>query len=150
MRRNGWKAHRGKGCLKIVVGIGFVFGVVLTGQVDGLFARSDVTARGDWGAYRILLVEIIPEEVNRMNADSDESGFLSSPANQGSIGEANMLSDGEITLDLYAIDSETGARGHTQLRYPTSHPQYEEILEHLGGLQPGERKPVPPWEKQEE
>ncbi len=127
----------------------FVCSALGVGQGDGLFAGSDVIGRA-WGASGAPVDVTNPEEDNRMNGDVDESGFSSSPANHDSIGEASMFADGEVILDLYADDSETGARGHTQLRYSTSHPQYEEILEHLGGLQPGERKPVPPWEEQEE
>jgi hypothetical protein len=34
------------------------------------------------------------------------------------------------------------------LTYPPSHPQYREILEHVGGLKPGETKPCPPFPDQ--
>jgi hypothetical protein len=33
----------------------------------------------------------------------------------------------------------------SQLVYPPDDPQYEEIKHHLGGIKPGESKPVPPW-----
>lgn len=61
-----------------------------------------------------------------------------------SIGLARMLEDGTVVLDLRAED-EAGHRGTGQLRYGREHPNYEEILAHLGGLTPGETKPVPPW-----
>ena len=61
-----------------------------------------------------------------------------------SIGVARMLPDGTIVLDLRA-ESPAGARGDGQLRYPKDSPQYQDVLKHLGGLQPGETKPVPPW-----
>jgi hypothetical protein len=61
-----------------------------------------------------------------------------------SIGMATMAPDGTIFLDLRA-EGPSGVRGDARLTYPPSHPQYREVLAHLGGLAPGERKPVPPW-----
>lgn len=60
-----------------------------------------------------------------------------------SIGEATMLEDGTLVLDLVATAG--GTRGHGRVTYAPSDPQYAEVLEHLGGMQPGERKLVPPW-----
>ena len=60
------------------------------------------------------------------------------------IGSATMLADGTIVLDLIA-EGPGGMRGHGRLTYPTTHKRYEEILKHLGGLKPGESKPVPPF-----
>ncbi len=82
-----------------------------------------------------------------MNQNSGDAGTPSQPAEQKPIGEARMLSDGELLLQLYAIDPETGAKGHTQLRFSPPHPQYDDIVEHLGGLRPGEQKLVPPWKE---
>ena len=61
-----------------------------------------------------------------------------------SIGSATMKADGTIVLQLRAAD-QTGRRGDAQIVYPPSHPQYQEVLKHLGGLKPGEEKHVPPW-----
>ncbi len=61
-----------------------------------------------------------------------------------SIGAAQMLVDGTVILDLRATDA-TGRVGDARFYYPKSHKQYREILDHLGGLKPGETKPVPPW-----
>ena len=63
---------------------------------------------------------------------------------QPSIGRATMDADGTIVLQLRA-ESSGGALGDALLRYPPSHPQYRSILDHLGGLRPGETKLVPPW-----
>lgn len=60
-----------------------------------------------------------------------------------SIGVAQMISDGTVVLDLRAIAG--GGQGEARMVYPPSHPRYREIVEHLGGLKPGETKPVPPW-----
>ena len=62
-----------------------------------------------------------------------------------SIGRATMTEDGTIVLDLRAV-SPQGQVGIGRLSYPPSHPQYQEILKHIGGIKPGENKPVPPWE----
>jgi hypothetical protein len=60
-----------------------------------------------------------------------------------SIGSASMLPDGTIQLMLRAEGN--GAIGDALLIYEPSHPQYQSIRDHLGGLQPGESKPVPPF-----
>lgn len=62
---------------------------------------------------------------------------------QAPIGTARMEPDGTIVLDLVARDSATV--GHGRLTYPPSHPDHAMILRHLGGLRPGEAKPVPPF-----
>lgn len=62
-----------------------------------------------------------------------------------SIGVATMELDGTIVLQLRAEDPETGARGDGRMTYPRGHKEYDAILKHLGGLRPGETKPVPPW-----
>jgi len=55
-----------------------------------------------------------------------------------------MQADGTIVLQLRATDG-SGIRGDARLTYPPGHPQYQKILGHVGGLKPGEEKPVPPW-----
>jgi hypothetical protein len=61
-----------------------------------------------------------------------------------SIGVATMEADGTIVLMLRAT-APGGLLGEAQLRYPKGHEQYDAVLKHLGGLRPGESKPVPPW-----
>jgi hypothetical protein len=60
------------------------------------------------------------------------------------IGTATMKPDGTILLQLRA-EGPGGIRGDALCIYPPTHPSYGEILKHLGGLVPGESKPVPPW-----
>jgi hypothetical protein len=60
-----------------------------------------------------------------------------------SIGMAWMEEDGTIVLLLRAETN--GMVGHAHFDYPPNHPEYAEILEHLGGLVPGEQKSVKPW-----
>lgn len=74
------------------------------------------------------------------------TAIASSPdarAGAAPIGEATMLDDGTLVLDLTAVTGAT--RGHTRLTYPPGDPRALDVLRHLGGLKPGERKPVPPW-----
>jgi hypothetical protein len=76
----------------------------------------------------------------------DTNGLPAAPAaplSSESIGSATMTADGTIVLDLRA--ESPGAHGDARLVYPRSHPEYEKILAHLGGLKPGEQKPVRPW-----
>ena len=60
-----------------------------------------------------------------------------------SIGVATMTEDGVITLRLRSLPPGPIAEG--VLRYAPDNPQYDEIKEHLGGIRPGEVKPVRPW-----
>ena len=57
----------------------------------------------------------------------------------GSIGTALMSADGTITLTI----STPGQQG--ALAYHRGDPQYARILSHVGGLHPGQKKPVPPF-----
>lgn len=59
------------------------------------------------------------------------------------IGTATMLADRSIVLNLRAETE--GAAGHAQFSYPVGDPMYVKILEHVGGLAPGEEKSVPPF-----
>ena len=55
-----------------------------------------------------------------------------------------MNPEGSIVLQLRASDPR-GMVGDAQFVYSPSHLQYDEVLRHVGGLRPGETKPVPPW-----
>lgn len=61
-----------------------------------------------------------------------------------SIGVATMRPDGTILLQLRAEGAD-GLEGDALLTYPPTDPEYENVLQHLGGLTPGQSKPVPPW-----
>jgi hypothetical protein len=60
-----------------------------------------------------------------------------------SIGTAEMSADGTITLRLRSLSPNPIAEG--VLTYAPDDPQYEEVKQHLGGIAPGEFKPVKPW-----
>ncbi len=70
-----------------------------------------------------------------------------SEGEMGAIGLATMEEDGTIVLQLRA-EGAGGELGDALLRYAPGHPQYEGILKHLGGLERGQSKPVPPWMNQ--
>ena len=61
-----------------------------------------------------------------------------------SIGSARMEEDGTIVLTLRA-EGPKGLIGDALFRYPPDHPEYNNVLRHLGGLKKGEVKQVPPW-----
>lgn len=61
-----------------------------------------------------------------------------------SIGGASMDADGTITLRLRA-EGPAGMIGEAALVYRPSDKDYGAILDHLGGLQPGQEKLVPPF-----
>ncbi len=60
------------------------------------------------------------------------------------IGTATMTEDGTIRLELMA-ESEDGTIGDAVFVYKPGDRMYDEVMKHLGGLKPGEAKPVPPW-----
>jgi hypothetical protein len=62
-----------------------------------------------------------------------------------SIGTAKMLPDGTIVMNLRATGP-GGMVGEGQMKYAKDHPNYQEVLSHLGGMKPGEEKMVPPWD----
>ena len=58
------------------------------------------------------------------------------------VGSAKMSTDGVITLRLRELRPDS-IPAH-ELRYAPGDPRYDDIKRHLGGLVPGEAKPVPP------
>jgi hypothetical protein len=76
------------------------------------------------------------------SARSDD--IMGAEQRQASIGRATMEPNGTIVLQLREVRP-VGIVGDALLRYPPDHPQYRSVLEHLGGMRPGENKPVPPW-----
>lgn len=48
-----------------------------------------------------------------------------------------------IVLQLRAVSGPI--LGDAELVYPPDHPQYAEVMKHLGGIAPGQEKAVAPW-----
>lgn len=63
---------------------------------------------------------------------------------QPGIGVATMRADRTIVLRLRA-ESEDGATGEGHFTYAPGDKDYGAVLRHLGGLEPGHSKAVPPW-----
>ena len=68
------------------------------------------------------------------------------PPSNAPIGAASMASDGTVYLQLRAEGS-NGEVGDAMFTYKPGEPRYQQIIEHVGGLKPGESKPMPPWPK---
>ena len=60
------------------------------------------------------------------------------------IGMASMSDDGTVTLRLTMTSD--GKPADAIIIYKVGDPRYDEVLRHLGGLKPGQTKPVPSWE----
>jgi hypothetical protein len=60
-----------------------------------------------------------------------------------SIGVAAMSADGTITLHLKSLWPDP--HEDSDLSYAPDDPQYDEIKKHLGGIEPGQSKPIPPF-----
>jgi hypothetical protein len=59
------------------------------------------------------------------------------------IGDARMLEDGTIVVNLRRTADGIHVSG--VVRYPVNDPNYKKVLDHIGGMHPGEVKLVPAW-----
>jgi len=59
------------------------------------------------------------------------------------IGDATMAEDGTITLNMRRTADGMNVSG--TIKYSPRDPHYQEVLDHIGGLKPGETKLVPAW-----
>jgi hypothetical protein len=93
----------------------------------------------------LLLVAVLATATGCGGKDAEPAeGKVEQEAAAESIGSAKMKDDGTIVLQLRA-EGPGGMIGDSLVVYKPDDPKYGEILEHLGGLEPGEEKPVPPW-----
>lgn len=67
------------------------------------------------------------------------------PNQPDNIGSATMLEDRTIMLALIYSFPGGGHTTPTNLRYRPDHPEYADLLRHLGGMKPGEVKGVKPY-----
>lgn len=79
------------------------------------------------------------------NTSEIDSNLREEIENSRTIGTATMSDCGEISLSLVARDPNTGILGHGFIAYAKSHPDYDMIFDHIGGIHSGERKAVPPF-----
>jgi hypothetical protein len=68
------------------------------------------------------------------------------PQSAKSIGVATMLANGTILVGVGETGSD--ARARAVLMVEPGDSQYQAIIDHVGGLKPGETKPIPPWPNQ--
>ena len=65
------------------------------------------------------------------------------PNAEKSIGVATMLVDGTILVGVPG--PEPGSRARAVLMVEPGDMNYQSIIDHVGGLKPGETKSIPPW-----
>lgn len=87
----------------------------------------------------ILLVGCGTDRGARIMKDADTSASQETH----SLGMATMHANGTIKLTMY-VDAE-GRDAYQVIEYKPGEKYYDSILKHLGGLNPGQEKPVPPW-----
>jgi hypothetical protein len=109
----------------------------------GLIALTACRANGPEPASTPAASATATATDSRGGTDSAAPSASTDAGQAPSIGEARMLADGTIVLQLRAEGP--NAVGDAQLTYHKADKDYAKILEHLGGLQPGESKPVPPF-----
>ncbi|TWI43720.1 hypothetical protein IP92_04773 [Pseudoduganella flava] len=93
---------------------------------------------------------VVAPSCDAFNDGSDKNGRIvaemkrlvdAEPASP--IGSVMMLKDRTLVMDLRAETG--GAVGHGQFVYTPNDAEYAGIVKHVGGLKPGEEKPVPPF-----
>lgn len=87
--------------------------------------------------FGVLITPIIPTLSARAQTIEKESL-------RELIGVATMNDDGTIVLRLKAKTPHGGV-GEGTLVYPPTHPQYQNILSHIGPIRKGQTVPVKPW-----
>jgi hypothetical protein len=109
-----------------------------------LFAvAAAATVAACYGSPRRAYTQPSPaqgDEQSPSNPTDSDGGTIT----QGSIGVARMLADRSIELQLRAEDGR-GAVGEGLFRYGVEHPQYGQILAHVGPMSPGDQRPVAPF-----
>src|SRR5882672_8324187 len=76
-------------------------------------------------------------------ASSGAAFAADDPAAEKSVGVATMLANGTILVGVRGPEPERGARA--VLMVEPGDTNYQMIIDHLGGLKPGETKSIPPW-----
>ncbi len=74
----------------------------------------------------------------------DEGRSTESGSGSDSVGTATCKPDGTIEMMLRAKGPK-GELGEAMKVYKPSDPKYAGIVAHLGGIKPGQSKPIPPF-----
>jgi hypothetical protein len=72
-----------------------------------------------------------------------ENSRTETPAAEPPVGVATMLQNGTILVGVRERDSDV--RAGAVLMVEPGDTTYQRLLDHLGGLKPGETKSIPPW-----
>jgi hypothetical protein len=64
--------------------------------------------------------------------------------NLAALGTATLQEDGTLRLDLQR-NYDTRTNFHKVLLIHQDNPRYQQYLDHIGGIELGERKPIPSW-----
>ncbi len=64
--------------------------------------------------------------------------------NLAALGTATLQEDGTLRLDLQR-NFETRTNFHKVLLIRRDNPRYQQYLDHIGGIELGERKQIPSW-----
>ena len=148
---SGSKPEYGPGGFEVLAPHEGVYRVSFLGEEYAVQTRAGVTHVAFQEVRPSLSVgtlsvspETAPDKVMQALEQADRILYALRLHLYGSIGSASMDYTGTIVLALKR--PKTGA-GSIDARYecPPGHAHYAELLAHVGGLQPGETKPVPPW-----
>jgi hypothetical protein len=60
------------------------------------------------------------------------------------VGDARMLDDGTIVINMRRTADGINVSG--VFNFPVTDPHYKEVLDHIGGMKPGETRLVPAWD----
>ena len=69
---------------------------------------------------------------------------VENPAAAPSIGVATMLKNGTILVGVRGPGPDSPLQGVLMVEPGDS--TYQQLIDHVGGLKPGETKPIPPWD----
>jgi hypothetical protein len=91
----------------------------------------------------VLLLAVNFSMPSHAQSNQDPSVSLPIPCETvDEVGYARMSADGAITLHLRALRTDSVAAA--ELHFAPGDPHYDALKRHLGGIAPGEVKPVPP------
>lgn len=105
-------------------------------------------SQGDQVAEQPEQLSNPPAEATRLLEEGRQALTLAQNAERQTpkpIGMAEMAADGTISLHLH---SHGGLVANAEMIYPRGDKNYRDVLNHLGGLKPGEVKLVQPWSDQ--
>jgi hypothetical protein len=91
----------------------------------------------------ILTIDSLGDTTLMLNSNQPQSANVNESSKY--IGAATMEENGDIVMTLRAESKDSPIIGDAQFRYKPGSPGYADVLRHLGGLRPGETKPVLPW-----